>query len=67
MSDRDLLALGFSQGDDGVLVAPKDSRVMLAPIGQFYELRVSLGDGNAVVAVLSKTARLRSRERGNPG
>jgi hypothetical protein len=41
MSDRDLLAIGFSQGNDGVLHAPSDSRTTLAPTGQFYELRAS--------------------------
>jgi hypothetical protein len=32
------------------------------PIGNFYELRISLGDGNAVVAVLSKAAIKITRE-----
>jgi len=40
MSDRDLMAIGFVADNDGVLVASKDSRVKLAPIGQFYELKI---------------------------
>jgi hypothetical protein len=53
--DATLVALGFVQGDDGVLVTPSNSVVTLTPIGAFYELRISV-DGNAVTAVLSKTA-----------
>jgi hypothetical protein len=54
MSGRDsLLAIGFVAGDDGVLNAPKDCRVKLTPIGTFYELRISIGDGTTVLAVLS--------------
>jgi hypothetical protein len=33
------------------------------PVRKFYELRISLGDGNAVVAVMAKSA-LRSRAKG---
>jgi hypothetical protein len=66
MSDRDLIGVGFVAGDDGTLHAPESSRVTLAPVGQFYELRVSLGDGNAVVAVLSKSALKIARERAKP-
>jgi hypothetical protein len=63
MSDRDsLLAVGFTAGNDGVLVAPATSRVKLVPIGAFYELRVSLADGNAIVAVLAKGAVKITRE-----
>jgi hypothetical protein len=63
MSDRDsLLAVGFVAGNDGVLHAPVIGHTTLAPIGQFYELRISLGDGNAVVAVLAKAAIKISRE-----
>jgi len=50
-----LLALGFVLADDGTLVAPSDSAVTLTPIGSFLELRI-LRDGNAVTAVLSKSA-----------
>jgi hypothetical protein len=49
MSDKDLVTIGFTAGNDGVLSAPRDSRVRLAPIGQSYELRISLGDGHAVL------------------
>ena len=67
MSDRDsLLAVGFVAGNDGTLVAPATSRVRLVPIGQFYELRISMGDGNAIVAVLSKSAVKISREGVTP-
>jgi hypothetical protein len=31
------------------------SRIALAPIGQFYELRISLGDGNAVARFCAST------------
>jgi len=62
MSDRDLIAMGFSQGNDGVLVAPKDSRVRLEPVGAFYKMRISLGHGNAVIAVLAKSALKITRE-----
>jgi hypothetical protein len=54
--DAALVALGFVRGDDGVLYAPTDSAVSLAPAGGILELRISLADGNAVTAVLSKTA-----------
>jgi hypothetical protein len=56
VSEHDLLALGFEQYADGVLHAPSGSRITLAPIGQSYELRISLGDANAVVAVQGKAA-----------
>jgi len=62
MSDRDLIAIGFSQGDDGVLVAPKDSRVRFEPVGAYYKMRISLGGGNAVIAVLAKSALKITRE-----
>jgi len=50
-----LLALGFTFADDGTLVAPSSSIVTLAPTGQFYQLKISIG-GNAVTAVMSKAA-----------
>jgi hypothetical protein len=53
--DAVLISLGFAD-NNGVLVAPASSVVTLTPIGQFYELRVTLSDGNAIVAVLSKSA-----------
>ena len=53
--DATLLALGFALADDGTLVGPTRAHVTLTPIGNFLELRVSI-DGNAVTAVLSKTA-----------
>jgi hypothetical protein len=67
MSDRDsLLAVGFVAGNDGTLNAPATSRVRLVPIGQFYELRISLADGNAIVAVLSRSAVKVTREGTTP-
>ena len=60
--DSALVAVGFTVGNDGVLHAPAASRVKLAPIWQFYELRISLADGNAVVAVMSKSAIKITRE-----
>jgi hypothetical protein len=61
-TDSALAGLGFVRGNDGVLLAPAVSRTTLAPVGNFYELRNSLGDGNAVVAVLSKSAVKITRE-----
>jgi hypothetical protein len=49
-------------GNDGTLTAPATSRVRLIPTGKFYELQISLGDGNAVVAVLAKAAIKITRE-----
>ena len=68
MSDIDsiLQKLGFIAGDDGVLVAPKDSRVTLAPIGTFFELRISMGDGNAALCIVSKSAIKVTREATPP-
>ena len=40
MSDRDLFAIGFVADDAGRLYAPADSRVKLAPIGNFYECAI---------------------------
>ncbi|HVI63023.1 MAG TPA: hypothetical protein VM910_10630 [Bradyrhizobium sp.] len=54
--DVTLVALGFRQGEAGTLIVPADSVVRLIPTGKFYELNISLGDGNAVTAVLSRTA-----------
>jgi len=58
MTDIDTLqGLGFSVDDSGVLVAPKDSRVSLTPIGTFFELKIHLsGGGTTIIAVLSKSA-----------
>jgi hypothetical protein len=53
-------------GNDGVLTAPADSRVKLAPTGAFYELRISLADGNAIIAVLAKSAVKITREGAKP-
>lgn len=39
MSDRDLIAIGFPAGNDGVLHAPASSRVKLGRSGKFYETR----------------------------
>jgi hypothetical protein len=64
--DRTLQALGFVAGDDGVPHAPESSRVTLAPIGTFFELRISMGDRTAIVAVLSKSAVKVTREATPP-
>ena len=50
------VSLGFTVADDGVLTAPSNSVVTLAPIGSFYELRISLGDGNAIRVVVPRVA-----------
>jgi len=54
-TDSALIALGFVLADDGTFTAPSNSAVTFTPIGNFLELRISV-DGNAVTAVLSKTA-----------
>jgi hypothetical protein len=55
--------LGFARASDGTLVAPSDSDITLTPTdGNFYELRITLADGNAVIAVLSKSALKIARE-----
>jgi hypothetical protein len=61
-SKDSLLAVGFTAGNDGVLLAPAGSRVKLVPVRNFYELRISLGDGNAVIAVLHQSAVKITRE-----
>jgi hypothetical protein len=64
--DALLAALGFSRGDDGTLHAPDTSRITLAPVGQFFELRISLDTGAEVTAVLSKAAVKITREGSKP-
>jgi hypothetical protein len=61
-SDAALVAVGFVAGNDGTLHAPATNRTALVPTGNFYEQRISLGDGNAVVAVLGKAALKITRE-----
>ena len=65
MTEDALRAMGFApRGSDGRLQAPSASTTTLAPIGSiFYELRITLADGNAVVAVLSKAALKITRDR----
>jgi hypothetical protein len=62
MSDRDLLVAGFSGRGDGTLHAPSGIHVKLVPIGRFYELRISMRNGNTIVAVLDKAAVKITRE-----
>ena len=50
-----LLALGFTSADDDTFTAPSGSRTTLTPIGQFYELRISIDDAT-ITAVMSKSA-----------
>ena len=60
-NDHDLVELGFVVGDDGTLVATSAS-ITLTPIdggpiaGDFFRLKVSLPDGNSIVAVVSALA-----------
>jgi hypothetical protein len=57
MTEDALTALGFASDEDGTLVAPGDSDITLTPTGEFFELRIRLGDsGISVVAVLAKRA-----------
>ena len=53
MSDRDLIAIGFVADDAGTLYAPADSRVKLAPIGNFYEC-AHLRNGNRGMLAVRK-------------
>jgi hypothetical protein len=64
MSGRDsLLAIGLGESNDRVLHGPDNARVKLVPTGQFFELRITLGNsGNALVAVLHKSAVKITRE-----
>jgi len=55
-TDAALTAVGFTQADDGILIAPADAVVTLAPTGNFFELRIRLSGGAAVKAVLAKIA-----------
>ena len=61
-TDSALAALGFVRGNGGVLLAPAVSRNTFAATGQFYQLKISVDDGNAAVAVLSKSAVKITRE-----
>jgi hypothetical protein len=57
ITDDAFAALGFARADDGTLIAPPGSVVTLAPVGAFFELRISLAStGNCVTAVLAKVA-----------
>jgi hypothetical protein len=49
-----------------LLVVVGGAVVTLASIGNFYELRISLASGDAVTAVLSKSAIKISREGTKP-
>jgi len=57
-----LLALGFVCAEDATLTAPVGTNITFTPIGQFLKLRLDLGDGTAVEAVLHKTALKITRE-----
>src|SRR5262249_22207568 len=61
-NDHDLVELGFVVGA-GSLQAPATSTTVLVPTGNFYELRITLADGNSIVAVLSKSAVKITRDR----
>ena len=63
MIEAALKAVGFAPDDDGSLQAPDGSTTVLTPTGNFYELRIVLADGNAIVAVLSKSALKITRDR----
>jgi hypothetical protein len=64
MTEDALRAMGFApRGSDGRLQAPAASTTAFASIGSnFFELRITLADGSAVVAVLSKSALKIARE-----
>jgi hypothetical protein len=64
--DGALLAIGFTARGDGTLRAPSGARTQLIPVGSFYELRISLGNGAVVTAVLSKAAVKITREGAKP-
>ena len=60
-TDTALVAVGFTAGNDGVLVAPADAVVRLIPIGKYFELRISL-DGNALTCIVPRVALKITRE-----
>ena len=58
-----LVALGFTAADDGALRAPSGSTITLAPMGRFYQLTITLPEGNNVRTVVSDVALKISRGR----
>jgi len=56
VTDDDLVALGFDRVAAGMLIAPSDSKVSLIPIGHYFELRVSVGEGDGISVVVPKVA-----------
>jgi hypothetical protein len=56
MTEAELRAIGFTLDGDRILRAPAGSDVTLSPMGEFFELRISLGSGLSVVAVLAQRA-----------
>jgi len=56
MIDATLVALGFTQADDGTLIAPAGSVTSFTPIGQFFELRIVSDTGVVIAAVLARNA-----------
>jgi hypothetical protein len=51
-----LLALGFVCAEDAMLTAPVGTNITFTPIGQFFELRLELGNNTVVTAVLHHSA-----------
>jgi hypothetical protein len=53
---------GFAAGNDGVLRIP-GARVELVPVGGFYEVRITDGNGILITAVAHKSALKVTRDR----
>ena len=56
MSDDDLIALGFVRTDIGALIAPPTVGMRFTPTGRFYEIRISIANGNIITVVVPKVA-----------
>jgi hypothetical protein len=51
MSDRDLIEIGFTAGNDGVLRAPSVATITLTPVGRFYRIEIAMTGGKIVTHV----------------
>jgi len=60
VTERDLIAAGFTPHGDGSLHTP--GRIALTPAGEFYRLTIALPSGAALVCHISKLALKISKE-----
>jgi len=56
MTDEELLKLGFARVADGVLLAPFGVAVRFTPVGRFFEVSITVRDGNTLTAVMPRVA-----------